>query len=99
MAPEATESVMLAWLSPECDTSARVCRECGLEYPERKKPPTSEWKVLPGKMPYVGEPPWFDLPDFFSSCPGFGASIYEVDPPHLVPSLNRPWKQKRSNSR
>jgi hypothetical protein len=90
VAPEAMKALLLAWLSPQCDTLARVCRQCGLEYPDHKSPPMAEWKLLPGKVPLVGEPPWYDLPDFFAACPSFGESVYEVDPPHRIPYLNPP---------
>src|SRR5207237_2385084 len=65
MPAEGMRALLLAWLSPQRDTFHRVCRRCGLEYPRHRSPPLSEWKVLPGKVPQQGEPPWYDLPDFF----------------------------------
>jgi hypothetical protein len=52
---------------------ACVCAGCGLLRPRHKSPPLSEWKVLPGKVPGVGSPPWSDLPEFFDRCPHCGA--------------------------
>jgi hypothetical protein len=60
-----------------------------LEYPHRQMP-ISEWKVLPGKIPREGPPPWYDVPDFFRACPGCGASTLETDWAHL-PIPQRPW--------
>jgi hypothetical protein len=92
LAPAAMKAVLLAWLSPECDSGARVCRPCGLEYPSHKSPPMSEWKVLPGKVPFQGPPPGYDLPDFFDACPGCGASLLDFDWASLVESASPPWK-------
>jgi hypothetical protein len=93
--PGAMKALLLAWLSPECDGFARVCRQSGLEYPCHKSPPLTEWKVLPGKVPLQGPPPWYDLPDFFEACPGCGASLLDFDWSHLVPQCNCPWKGPR----
>ena len=57
MAPAARKAVLLAWLSPECDSLARIWRQGGLEDPFPKSPPLSEWKLLPGKVPLQGSPP------------------------------------------
>jgi hypothetical protein len=92
MTPAAMKAVLLAWLSPECDCFARVCRQCGLEYPCHKRLPLSEWKVLPGKVPQQGPPPWYDLPDFFDACPGCGASLLDFDWASAVESCSPPWK-------
>jgi hypothetical protein len=94
LTPEAMKAVLLAWLSPERDNLARVCRQCGLEYPDHKKPPVAEWKLLPGKRPLVGEPPWYDLPDFFAACPGCGASLRDFDWAHLMDGQDPPWKRE-----
>ncbi len=91
MPAEAMRTLLLAWLSPERSTFSRVCRHCGLEYPDHRYPPHSEWKVLPGKVPLEGEPPWYDLPDFFTACPGCGASVREFDWAHLIGN-DAPWK-------
>jgi hypothetical protein len=94
--PELTPAVMkdllLTWLSPEAD-GGMVCRACGLEYPQHRRPPLSMWKLLPGKRPMEGPPPWYDLPEFFTSCPHCGASRFETDWPHHVPEHDRPWKR------
>src|SRR5262249_23256354 len=71
--PEAMKGLLLAWLSPEAD-GGMVCRGCGLEYPRHKYPPLGQWKVLPGKRPLEGPPPWYDLPEFFAACPHCGGS-------------------------
>jgi hypothetical protein len=91
MTPEAMKAVLLAWLSPERDWLGRVCRQCGLEYPTHKYPPMSQWKLLPGKVPWEGPPPWYDLPDFFTACPGCGAARNDIDWPNQVPD-DAPWK-------
>jgi hypothetical protein len=96
LAPTAMKAVLLAWLSPECDSIARVCRQCGLEYPDHKRPPLSEWKLLPGKVPQQGPPPWYDLPDFFDACPGCGASIRDFDWATAVEGSSAPWKTSGS---
>jgi hypothetical protein len=33
LTPSAMKAVLLAWLSSECDSKARLCRQCGLECP------------------------------------------------------------------
>jgi hypothetical protein len=76
--PTAMKDVLLAWLAPEAN-GGMVCRQCGLEYPQHKNPPFSEYKLLPGKRPFEGPPPWYDLPYLFEACPGCGASRHEVD--------------------
>jgi len=91
--PEAMKALLLTWLSPQVDDLSRVCKRCGLEYPSHKSPPMSEWKVLPGKRPLEGLPPWYDLPEFFHACPGCGASRYEITYPHLVWDQDHPWKK------
>jgi hypothetical protein len=40
-----------------------------------------------------GPPPWYDLPEFFLSCPHCQASRFEMNWPHLVPEHDYPWKQ------
>lgn len=82
----AAKALLLAWVSPHRDAWNRVCRRCGLGYPSHKAPPLSEWKALPGRVPLQGPPPWYDLPDFFTGCPGCGASVLEMDWAHLVPA-------------
>jgi rubredoxin len=74
----AMKDVLLAWLAPEAN-GGMVCRQCGLEYAQHKNPPLSEYKLLPGKRPFEGPPPWYDLPYLFESCPGCGVSRHEVD--------------------
>jgi hypothetical protein len=90
--PETTRALLLAWLSPEAD-GGMVCRACGLEYPRHKSPPLSQWKLLPGKRPLQGPPPWYDLPEFFMACPGCGGSRYEADWPWHTAGVALPWKQ------
>jgi len=90
LSPETIKAVLLAWLSPEAD-GGMVCRGCGLEYPRHRSPPMNQWRVLPGKIPLQGPPPWYDLPEFFQACPNCGTSRFEIDWPHLVPDTERPW--------
>ncbi len=87
--PATMKALLLAWLSPERDSFARVCRQCGLEYPDHQKPPLSQWRLRtePG-------PPWYDTPDFFAACPCCGASVVDFDWAHLVEGKEAPWKQQ-----
>jgi hypothetical protein len=71
--PAVMRDLLLAWLSPEAD-GGLVCRSCSLEYPRHKSPPLSAWQLLPGQIPLVGPPPWYDLPELFAACPGCGGS-------------------------
>lgn len=89
--PEVMKALLLAWLSPEVD-GAVVCNGCGLEYPQHRRPPFNDWKLLPGKTPGVGEPPWYDLQEFFHACPHCGASCRDIDWPHLVEEHDHAWK-------
>jgi hypothetical protein len=82
-------ALLLAWLLPGAD-GGMVCRRCGLEYPRHKAPPLSQWKLLPGRKPFEGPPPWYDLPELFAACPGFGALRYEPDWPHQAGDRHRP---------
>jgi len=91
LAPATMKELLVAWLSPECDPMTRVCRGCGLQYPHPRVTPMTEWKLLPGKVPLVGPPPWYDLPVFFPSCPGCGASALDIDWSHLVDRHDLPW--------
>ncbi len=84
LAPAAMKDLLLAWLSPEAD-GGTVCAACGLEFPRRRPPPLSAWKLLPGRRPFEGTPPWYDLPEFFRFCSHCGVSSFEADWPHLVP--------------
>jgi hypothetical protein len=92
LAPEAGKDLLLAWLSPEAE-GGTVCRQCGLEYPQHRHPPMREWKLLPGKTPMEGPPPWYDLPEFFRACPNCGASRYDMDWPHLIRDKYYPWME------
>jgi hypothetical protein len=85
--PEVMRSLLLAWLSPECDNQGRVCVQCGLEYPCHKRPPLSAWQALPGE-----EPQQRPVTDFFAACPGCGASTREIDWPWLVAPNSYPWQ-------
>jgi hypothetical protein len=51
-----------------------VCDECGLERPTCKKPPFSEWKVIPGRFREINGHtyPMYDLPEYFTACPACG---------------------------
>jgi len=97
LSAETMKQLMLAWLSPLVDAymNAAICASCGLEYPKCKLPPVSDWKLLPGKQPGVGEPPWYDLPEFFTSCPHCGSILQGqgMDWPHLIDMKSYPWMQ------
>jgi hypothetical protein len=58
------------------DDVSYCCDRCQLQRPQRKRPPLSEWKLLPGKTWGVGEPPWYDLPEFFDNCPACGCTTW-----------------------
>jgi hypothetical protein len=90
--PQVMKELLLTWCSPEVD-GGRVCNRCGLEYPKHKSPPLTEWKVLPGKIPLEGPPPWYDLPEFFQACPCCGASRFDMDWPHLTAQHAHAWKE------
>jgi hypothetical protein len=92
LTPEVGKELLLAWLSPEVD-GGMVCRQCGLEYPKHRHPPISDWRVLPGKIPLQGPPPWYDLPEFFQTCPNCGASRFEMDWPHLMRDKYYLWME------
>jgi hypothetical protein len=92
LTPSAMKDLLLAWISPEADRGM-VCRQCGLEYPKHKYPPLSQWKLLPGKRPMEGPPPWYDLPYLFAACPGCGAARDEIDWPHLMGARSYSWQQ------
>src|SRR4051812_27926188 len=79
--PETMKTLLLAWLSPDVDSCAIVCRQCGLEYPHHQSPPLNQWKLLPGRRWGEGPPPWYDLPCFFTVCPGCGAAPLDMDWP------------------
>ena len=69
----------------EIDGVAMTCKTCSLERPTRKLPPLREWKILPGKVPLEGPPPWYDLPpDLFAACPHCGSKEFEWT--HLRPA-------------
>jgi hypothetical protein len=87
------KDLLLAWLSGDVDDFAPVCRQCGLEYPHRR-PPMTEWKLLPGKRPFEDPPPWYDLSAFFQCCPLCGASNLDFDWSHLVRDLDCPWMKR-----
>jgi hypothetical protein len=91
LAPATMKELLVAWLSPDCDHMTRVCRGCGLLYPHPRSS-LRDLKLLPGKVPLVGPPPWYDFPVLFSSCPGCGASTLDIDWSHLVYQADRPWK-------
>jgi rubredoxin len=92
LAPAVMKDLLLAWLSPDAD-GAVVCKACGLEYPHHRPSPQNASRVLPGRSPVEGAPPWYDVPEFFESCPHCGASRHEMDWPHLVPMHDHPWKR------
>jgi hypothetical protein len=58
-----------------CEPWQAVCLRCGLQYPTRKPPPLSEWKLAPDCSPDE-RPLRYVLPSFFDhdGCPACGAS-------------------------
>jgi hypothetical protein len=90
LSPKAMKELLLAWLSPQAD-GGQVCCRCGLEYPRHQIPPLRAWKLLPGKKPLEGPPPWYDLPMLFSVCPGCGAASADFDWPHRTRECRRAW--------
>jgi rubredoxin len=94
--PEITGAVMKAlvsgWFHSDLDSFSSVCNQCGLQYPRLKTPPPHTWKVLPGKIPRVDPPPWYDLPEIFKVCPHCGASARDVTYSHLTEDMDLPWK-------
>jgi hypothetical protein len=101
LSAETMRQLLLAWLSPDLEDSfsGMLCGACGLEIPCHRHPPTSEWKLLPGKQWGVGPPPWYDLPEFFRQCPNCGASLCAsqyggvMDWPRLIDDKTYPWMQ------
>jgi hypothetical protein len=91
VSPAAMKDLLLAWLKPEADRGM-VCNQCGLEYPQHRSPPLSEYRLLPGKTPFEGPPPWYDMPRLFPACPGCGASCNDTDWPHRTWECHRSWK-------
>jgi hypothetical protein len=90
--PTVMKDLLLTWCSPAVD-GGQVCNRCGLEYPCHKRPPLSEWKVLPGKKPLEGSPPWYDLPEFFPACPCCGAALFDITWPHRTVESSHPWQE------
>ena len=86
------KAVVLSWFHPTWTLSLTVCNQCGLQYPRLKTPPPHTWKVLPGKVPHVDPPPWYDLPEIFKACPHCGASNRDVTYSHLTEGMDLPWK-------
>jgi hypothetical protein len=95
--PEVTPETMARLVAvytehPEkVDTYAIVCDGCGLLRPKRKYPPLSEWKLLPGKLPNQGPPPWFALPEFFDRCPHCDAEPWTWE--GRVEEKHHPWRE------
>jgi hypothetical protein len=90
--PLTTKVLLLSWFHPEIDCGT-VCNLCGLEYPKLKYPPLGNWRVLPGKVPNQGPPPWYDLPRIFDVCPACGASTYDVTWPYQTEGEDLAWKK------
>src|SRR5262245_31125789 len=90
--PETMKALLLAWMSPGATRWPLVCLDCGLCIPQHQTPPISQWKLLPGKTPNVGEPPWYDLPRFFERCPYCG--VRPTMPQHRVLEQHYPWMDK-----
>ncbi len=72
LAPETTCALVRAWLQPGQTSWHHVCLGCGLSRPHQDTKDLP-WKVLPGKVPLQGPPPWYDRPDFFQNCPHCGS--------------------------
>jgi hypothetical protein len=65
---QTTRALLEAWLHPKVYCYSMVCLACGLCRPELD-PVGLTWEILPGKVPLVGPPPWYDVPNFFNCCP------------------------------
>jgi hypothetical protein len=65
---QTTRALLEAWLHPKVYCYSMVCLDCGLCRPELD-PVGLTWEILPGKVPLVGPPPWYDVPNFFKCCP------------------------------
>jgi hypothetical protein len=79
--PEAFSRVLDVFLARRQEVASffGLCPATGLRLPRVKSPATGPvWMVLPGKTPLVGPPPWYDVPEFFVSCPGCGAEKYGI---------------------
>jgi hypothetical protein len=94
LTPEAMKAVLLVWFSPECDNLEWVCLTCGLAWPKHRHPPIGEWKPLPGRVPLVGEPPWYELREFFPTCPHCGTPHSNGMWAHRVREQHYPWMDK-----
>ena len=92
MTPAVMKELVLSWFHPDLDTFSSVCNQCGLQYPRLKTPPPHTWKVLPGKVPRVDPPSWYDLPEIFKVCLHCGASNRDVTYAHLTAGTDLPWK-------
>jgi hypothetical protein len=92
LTPPVMKAVVLSWFHPDLDTFSSVCNQCGLQYPRLQAPPPNTWKVLPGKVPHVDPPPWYDLPEIFKTCPHCGASTRDATYSHLTQDMDLPWK-------
>lgn len=96
LSAELMKDLLLAYASPHCDYQLRyVCLRCGMEYPHAEKPLPGGNKLLPGRIPYEGPPPWFAKPDFFIDCPCCGDSgrVREVTWAHRVAENGYPWME------
>jgi hypothetical protein len=84
---------MFAWGSPACDNFYHVCIRCGMEYPNRKTPPSYQMKELPEKTPSKYLLASYDLSEVFENCPNCGASTKAPDSTwaNLVDSTSYPW--------
>jgi hypothetical protein len=89
--PAPMRDLLMAWLSPNCDSLSCVCRQCGLMYPHHRWPSSNERNSWPEDVSRVGPRPRDDVLEFFSSCPGCGASTKDFDWAHLVHESCRPW--------
>jgi hypothetical protein len=73
---ETMQRLLAGWLDPHVASMPLVCLECLLCRPRRQPPPLKEWKLLPGKVPLEGPPPWYDVPEFFKLCPHCQSASY-----------------------
>jgi hypothetical protein len=85
LTPEVGKTLWLTWLSPDVDGS-QICRQCGMEYPIRRKPTLSFTSPWNGPSAEV-------KPEFFQNCPSCGASRLEMDWPHLIEDKKYPWME------
>ena len=90
--PEVVRSLLDVFLHryDQVESFDMVCTACGLCRPNHKFPPYNEWRLLPGRTAMVGDPPWYDLPEFFRDCPHCGT--HDMMWRHRIKEFQYPWR-------